>query len=318
MLLAKKPFIISQEVIQYIENSLHISKKGVAIKVYPHPDDICEEPRLFLESMSYYDRPLLRHVDSNITFEIASDSGTISFYFWLPNFTLERRARSQISAFYPKCNITKPREYFGIDIKNGDFAAGAYLKLKRHCLFPVRMDFEVDALNAITAPLTSLRDGERAVLQFCMQPARIGLEYKAKKMAKQFRFEINSQGKKTLSRSLRDTTAADLIEKKIGEKKYSAAIRILGFGKDKSISNIVHEVAGAFNIFTSPVTGNGFKVRQVPGRRMPKFVATMLTREATQFHCNGKLSASELAPMVHLPAGKEVRTKGIEWSTAPY
>jgi hypothetical protein len=97
---------------------------------------------------------------------------------------------------------------------------------------------------------------------------------------------------------------ADAIEQKIGQPLFNTAIRVLVIGAGDSTPSRIKEVAGAFNPFNHPVTGQGFRftvTQSLRERRIQGFLEAIHRRDLHTYTLPFHLSTAELAGMLALP-----------------
>lgn len=110
-------------------------------------------------------------VQEHLSFEIRSSADGINFYAVVPK-DFRTFIESQIYAQYPEAEIREAEDYAAkIDFEN-QLVDGAYLKLEREQIFPIRtyQDFEVDPLASITGAISDLAPGEEVWLQILFRP----------------------------------------------------------------------------------------------------------------------------------------------------
>ncbi len=122
-------------------------------------------------------RDAKRSVDF-LSFEIVSDKQTgVKFYAVVPRY-LVNFVEGQIYAQYPNAEISMTEDYVGSVVKGMDpetyrpFVATGEIEFDKDFIFPIKTfrDFEVDPLAAITSALSSVVDGEQAVIQILIRP----------------------------------------------------------------------------------------------------------------------------------------------------
>ncbi len=108
----------------------------------------------------------------HFAFEIISDKdGIISFYIAVPRY-LQQFFEQQIQAQYPTACIQELEDR-NIFFPQGQIA-GAYLKLKRHSMFPIKtyLKMETDPLSAVLNSLSRIAQEDAAVIQLVARSAR--------------------------------------------------------------------------------------------------------------------------------------------------
>ncbi|MBJ8031257.1 helicase HerA domain-containing protein [Bacillus cereus group sp. N21] len=105
-----------------------------------------------------------------ICWEIVADYKSISYRMWFPNQNIANQVIAKYYSEFPQAEFVK------IDSEKLEFKgkshAGTKLKLKRHWSLPFKTysDDAVDSQSELIAVLESLKEGQKVILQFLIQP----------------------------------------------------------------------------------------------------------------------------------------------------
>jgi hypothetical protein len=102
----------------------------------------------------------------------------------------------------------------------------------------------------------------------------------------------------------KERARADAIENKMGETQFRAAIRVLIVGAGERTPARMKEIAGAFNAFEHPETGQGFTfsiAKSLREHRIQAFVEAMHRRDLAAYTLPFRLSTPEIAGVAALP-----------------
>lgn len=276
------------------------------------------------------------------TLEIVAHAGLISFYVTVPD-TRADLLEEQIHAQFPDAVIIKSPDYNMFSPKGT--VVGCYMKFKRQNVFPIKTykKLESDPLNALTLPLTKLREREGIALQFVVKSAEgswrkpgisiarglqagktlsqieseKGFKGVLKSFGEFFQSKEKSDKEKEKQRERKLSPMEDEMVKGLDEKASKAGmdvnIRIVATSEDKERATILLQNAiaafGQYNIYEF---GNSFK-KAVPGSQK-KFVTDFIYRDFDE-HFRMVLNTEELASVWHLPL-PTTETPNINWLIA--
>lgn len=276
----------------------------------------------------------------HLSFEIVSESRFIRFYVFTPA-ALKDFVESQIYAQYPTVEIKEVEDYTHNLEKDIHFAS-AELLLSKPDFYPIKtfVDFEVDPIAAITAPLSKVSEGEKIWISILIKPAQEGWQQKglayvsAIKRGESPHFDW----KKAAIGLLRDfwqglnppsggtsapaasgpvelpgpvSEALEGIEAKATKLGFETKIRILAVSSNtKMARHRLLEAAAAFQQF-SKINLNSFKLGPIKIDD-PSALADYKHRS---FDKGYVLNVEELASLFHLP-NVSVKTPTIVWARA--
>lgn len=282
----------------------------------------------------------------HIGFEIVAQGSHIRFYVFCP-VHLRDFIEGQIYAQYPSVEIVKVDDYSRAINLDNDHIVGTELEMTKPDVYPIKtfVNFTVDPLAGITAPLGKMGDSDQVWIQVLVRPVDDSWQARGVALVKSIR-----EGKKTLSLTgsivgeiasfafdtireaaspgslkpaekgsvdptkLSGPTESALkgVEEKITKLGFATKIRIMAVGADiYSAQSKVMSVVGAFKQFNT-TNLNGFTAKQMiaDSRELwDKYTAR-------EFEDKGLvLNIEELASLYHLP-NITVETPNIVWTRA--
>ncbi len=270
-----------------------------------------------------------------ISFEIVAQGGLVSFYVAVPKESKEF-IEQQVHAQYPLAQIEEAADY---DLFQPDGqVASAHLVLKRQYFFPLHTykKLETDPLNALTNALAKVDAGDGAAIQILVRSARKewrsegvkiaslmqqGRSYdQARKKAGAFGFlgsdrhgdEKTGERAKEYRLSPLEGEMIKSIEEKVGQNGLDVNINLVASSPVPGRAQLyLNNLTGAFNQFSSPQYGNGFRrVAEGKSRIVNDFILRLF-HEARRV----VLTGDELASLWHLPLSS-TETPNIRWLMA--
>lgn len=283
---------------------------------------------LYLKKAKIFQEP------PSIAFEIASQLGSndISFYVCVPKY-LESAFEKYVQGVYPRAIIDKIPQDYTIFEPQG-CTAGAYLKLKENCLYPIStyQTLEKDPLSTITNNLSKISANEGAAIQVIIRPlSAMNLRKKGEKALSKIRegkhvrtaviessqpffvsmiFDIlkgpegsnNKQNTETpqMKEKTFDQKGYDALQSKIQKQPFETNIRILASAQSKGRADeILGHLADAFSQFSLSAI-NSFEPKILEGKKLRKLVYDFSFRIFNPAQ-NSILNLEELASVYHFP-----------------
>lgn len=259
---------------------------------------------------------------------------------------LESLVEKQVTSFYPDCYIEKVQDYN--IFKEGNYAVGKYMFLKKHFLYPIRTYARLnsDPINTLTNALSKLRPDEGAAIQIMIRPAKDGWQKKGRKVAKGIFmekkkthlqwwnpltwfvsiFEMLVHGEKKTgeqpSAMMRVTPLTEDEVKAMEEKNnrvgYETIIRLVASSPShKEAETHLQNIKSAFAQYTFP-NGNSFHYTKYHSNAslIYNFIFRRFRRNMRQWLLSGRrmiMSSEELASLFHLPNIRYNQTPQIAW-----
>lgn len=242
------------------------------------------------------------------TYEIRrSRPDRLQFQFCVPTKRLERKVRSHLSNQVPGIGFGDGTT--ALPVAPDDSIGGGILSLGREDRFPLETEFDSPPVNGLVASLHrhAMRDTKFTV-QILFQPVsgrtlgewrRKHLGYKTVNYLRKEKEQIWG----SRSPTPRERHQADLVEQKLGQRRYWASIRFAVIGAGKHTPSRVKELAGAFNVFENPETGqylNTTTIRGLRQRRFLEFYQAVGNRKFGGYSHKFQVSVPELAGLVSI------------------
>jgi hypothetical protein len=251
----------------------------------------------------------LRNASPTIAFEIRRASPeTLRFQFSVPTKRLERKIRTQLSNQVPGVEFGDGAE--GLPVAKDSTAGGGFLTAGRRDWYPFRQDFDDPPVNSLAS--TFHRHAMRNtsfVVQILFKPVvgeRVQRWLWKKQAYKQVNFLKKEKEKLWGSRSptKREKRQADAIEAKAGNSRFHTTIRFAVIGAEEYTKSRVKEIAGAYNIYENPETGQYLDIVTVEALRRQRifdFLQAVADRRYASWGRRFQASLDELAAFVSLP-----------------
>jgi len=251
----------------------------------------------------------LRNTSPIIAFEVVRPvSESLRFQFVVPTKRLERKVRTQLSDEIPDVGFDSGLG--GLPISEGDSIGGGLLTAGEEDWYPFRTDFSSPPTNALAALLHrhAIRD-TNVVAQVLFQPLSsrsLRNRLWRRRAVKQRDYLRREKEKIWGSRSptRREKRQADAVDTKIGTSRFWVCIRFLVVGAGEFTLSRVKELAGGFNRFENPETGQYFNMVVLRRLRRPLFVdfgRAVVDRRFGGWSRRFRCSAAELAGMISVP-----------------
>ncbi|MCX6806591.1 MAG: type IV secretion system DNA-binding domain-containing protein [Candidatus Berkelbacteria bacterium] len=273
----------------------------------------------------------------HLSFEVVSESKFIRFYVYTPD-SLKDFVESQIYAQYPSVEINEVPDYTE-NIEKESHWAFCEFEMSKDDFFPIKtfLNFDVDPIAAITAPLSKVAEGEKVWMEILVKPAKEGwqdegMEYvQAVKAGKDLKAGFGKKFARFLG-ELWDTATAyqsesksseapDLpgpvqealkgIELKVTKLGFETKIRILSISdKPEKAEHRLMQAAAAFQQF-SMINLNSFKKGPISVDKSQD----LEIYKSRHFDHGYIFNVEELASIFHLP-NLTVKTPTIVWARA--
>ena len=283
-------------------------------------------------------------IQEHLSFEIASVSGQIRFYVWVPK-ALQSFVEGQIYAQYPTVQIHEADEDYVAHERNHSVVYTSEITLTGSEFLPIKsfQNFEVDPLAGITGTLAKLETtGEEIWVQVLVRPIADDWHKSAESWMKKVKngggpLAFLNDGKgfdaKWLLTALealwkppeqgsggssaapelseRDKTRIAEAEKKATKLGYQVKIRLAYLGESQTNAKLqMQAIVGTFKQFNS-TNLNGFKVSGASFKKedLEKYRARLFADKGFI------LNIEEVASVFHLPH-TNVETPNIVWASA--
>ncbi|MDY6778203.1 MAG: hypothetical protein SVU32_06030 [Candidatus Nanohaloarchaea archaeon] len=183
----------------------------------------------------------------------------VRFQFTVPTKRMERKIRTQLTAEVPDVEFTEGST--GLPVSEGATLGGGLVTTGRLDRYPLATDFDAPPMNSVAAALHrhAMQDSS-FVIQILFQPF-VGQPVRSwwwKKRAYMRRNSLRKEKEKlwgTRQPTPRERQQADAIEDKAGSPRFTVSIRFAIIGAGEYTKSRVKELAGAFNVYENPETG---------------------------------------------------------------
>ena len=282
-------------------------------------------------------------IQEHLSFEIASVSGQIRFYVWVPK-TLRSFVEGQIYAQYPSVQIREADEDYVAHERDHSVTYTAEIVPTDNEMLPIKtfQSFEVDPLAGITGTLAKLESsGEEVWVQILVRPLADEWHKASDRWITSIKngsplsglfsgggnaggwlmqaFEAlwrppeegSSSSPTVRELSDRDKTRISEAEKKATKLGYQVKIRLAYLGESQSNAKLqMQSIVGTFKQFNS-TNLNGFKMSRASFAK-----EDLALYRARSFADHGFiLNIEELASVYHLPH-TNVETPNIVWASS--
>jgi len=233
----------------------------------------------------------------------------LRFQYSVPTKRLERKLRTQLQTEIPDLKFSTGDD--GLPVSEGDTVGGGVLTPGRKDCYPLRTEFDEPPINALTGILHrhTMQDTQ-IIVQVLFQPV-VGHPVKHRWWTRNTYQRIGYLRKNkpgTLPwhdrpATPREKRQADAIEQKAGTTKFHTAIRFIVIGAGEYTRSRVKELAGGFNIFENPETGqylDTVTVKNLREHEIIEFAETNVERDFTGTP-TFRTSIPELAALVSIP-----------------
>jgi len=252
----------------------------------------------------------LRNTSPVIVFEIRRHTpDKITFQFSTPTKRLERKVRTQLSNQVPGVEFAEGVD--GLPVTEGSTAGGGFLTAGRRDWYPLKTSFDDPPINSLVS--TFHRHAMRKtsfVVQVLFKPVvgeRIQRYLWKKQAYKQIQYLKKEKEQLWGSRepTKRERRQADAIEAKAGTSRFHTTIRAAVINAGEYTKSRIKELAGSFNTYENPETGQYLKTVTVDAlrrQRLLDFLQAVADRDYAGWGRKFQASLKELAAFVSLPS----------------
>ncbi|MFA6005770.1 MAG: DUF87 domain-containing protein [Patescibacteria group bacterium] len=252
-------------------------------------------------------------IETMLAFEIVARYGEILFYVHVP-LKIKDLVEKQIYANYPSADISTSEEP-NIFTEQGKVAFGALVQ-KETAYQPIKTykDLPNDSLSGLTSALSKMNEGEGALIQFLVRPARATWKKEGKNYVSQTRKNETNPEKATYKV---DQKTLDKIDEKCQKPGFETVIRFAVNAETKDSADMhIANIKSAFAQFNSELN----QFTKVHIFLKPTFMFNFVYRsfgfiDFWRWHEVSILSPDELATLYHFP-NKSVETPNIKWIKA--
>lgn len=252
----------------------------------------------------------LRNASPTIAFEIRRHTpDKLTFQFSTPTKRLERKVRTQLSNQVPRVEFDDGVE--GLPVGEESTAGGGFLTAGRRDWYPFRQAFDDPPVNSLVSTFhRHAMQNTSFVVQVLFKPVvgeRIQRWLWKKQAYKQIQYLKKEKEKFWGSRSptKREKRQADSIEAKAGNSRFHVSIRFAVLGAEEYTKSRVKELAGAYNTYENPETGqylDTVTVEALREQRILDFLQAVADRRYGGWGRKFQASLDELAAFVSLPS----------------
>ncbi|SDQ40720.1 hypothetical protein [Natronobacterium texcoconense] len=285
------------------------SKRFYAVEVKPpRQGDIPETVEEFLRGvLELQTRYRVKNTSPTIGYEIyRTRTDRLQVQFCVPTKRLERKVRTHLSNVIP--GIGFDTGFNGLPVLGDDSIGGAILTTGRDDQYPLRTDFDSPPIDSVVGALHrhAMRD-TRFVIQILFKPvAGFSVEdwwrkRRGYRTVSHLRKETDLYDR---SATPRERKQADLVDRKLGTRRYWTCIRFAVIGAGEYTPSRVKEVAGAFNVFENLGSSQYLDIYTVQGRRQKPFLGfckAIRDRAFGGYSLRFQTSLQELAGLVSVP-----------------
>lgn len=251
----------------------------------------------------------LRNKSPIVAYEIRrGQPGRLKLQFCVPTKRLERKVRTQLSNQIPGIRFSRGSP--NLPVLPGDSIGGGILTTGRKHRFPLQTEFDSPPINGVVAGLHrhAMQD-TKILVQLLFQPVgghSVKEWWRRRQCLQTIRFLRKDKEKQRDSRSPtpRERRQADLVEQKLGERRFWVSIRFAVIGAEEYTPSRVKELAAGFNIFENPESGQYLDAETLRGVRQRRFIElfqAIRDRRFGGYSHRFQASTSELAGLVSIP-----------------
>lgn len=251
----------------------------------------------------------LRNASPTIAFEIRRHTPQkLQFQFSVPTKRLERKIRTQLSNQVPSIEFGDGVE--GLPVTEESTAGGGFLTAGRRDWYPFRQDFDDPPVNSLVSTFhRHAMQNTSFVVQVLFKPVvgeRVNRWLWKKQAYQQIRYLKKEKEQLWGSRSptKREKRQADSIEAKAGNSRFHTTIRFAVLGAEEYTKSRVKELAGSYNTYENPETGQYLDTVTVEALREQSifnFLQAVADRNYAGWGRKFQASLDELAAFVSLP-----------------
>ena len=256
-------------------------------------------------------------VDDVVAFEIVGRKADIRFYVSIPAKITDLIEKT-IYGYYPQADIGRVDEP-NIFSERGKVAYGSFVQ-KDFPYMPIKTykDLPTDPLAAVTSALSKMDEGEGAIVQFLIRPAKPTWKKAGKSYVASTKKNEANPEKATFKT---DPKMLEKIDDKCSRSGFETTIRYVVSAKTSDLAGIhARNISSGFSQFNSDL--NSLKKPRLwfKGAFMINFIYKFFpVVEPSFFKSVSVFSTDELATLFHFP-NKTIETPHIQWlkaKTAP-
>ena len=231
----------------------------------------------------------------------------IQIQFSVPSRRLERKVRSQIKSELDGIQLTEGTDQ--IPVTEGDSVGGGILTTGRRDWYPLQTSFDEPPTNSVVGSLHrhAMQDTQ-VVIQVLFKPVAgkpLRRWYRNRRTYQRIGYLRKEKEKLWNNRppTPREKRQADAVERKAGTTRFYTSIRLLFINSKEYTPSRVKELAGSFNIYENPDTGqylNAVTIQTLQNRILD-FASTIQERRFGSWHRRFHASTEELAALVSIP-----------------
>jgi hypothetical protein len=288
------------------------SKQFYAVEVQPPvTGDIPATVEGFVRGMlEIQTRLLVKNTSPTVVYEIQRPRrDRLWLQFCVPTKRLGRKVRAHLSNEVPGIGFTEG--VTRLPVMPGDSIGGGILTTGRKDRFPLRTEFDSSPpINGLISTLhrDSMRD-TRYVVQILFKPVAgepVREWLRKRRSHKTMDFLRKDQEKLRGSRSAtpRERKQADLVERKMDQRRFWVSIRFAVIGAGESTASRVKEIAGSFNAYESLDSRQYIDTVTIRGLRQKRFLEfyrALGSRTFGGYSLRFQASIEELAGLVSIP-----------------
>ena len=240
----------------------------------------------------------------------------LKLQFTVPTKRLERKLRTHLSNNIDGIGFAEGIS--GLPVAEETTVGGGLLTTGRPSYFPLRTDFDSPPANSLASALHwHAMQNTRVVVQLLFTPI-VGQPVRNwwwKTWAYQRRNYLKKEKEKLWGNrtpTKREKVQARQVDRKAGTGRFKTAIRFLFIGSGEYTASRVKELAGAFNVYENPDTGqylNAVTVRSLRRSQILRFAQAVASREYRGWTRSFRTTPDELAALVSIPDRSQKNTR---------
>jgi hypothetical protein len=251
----------------------------------------------------------LRNTSPTAAYEIRRTTpDNLEFQFALPTKRLERKLRTHLKNAVPSIEFEPGNN--GLPVTEEESIGGGLLTTGRKDWYPLRTDFDHPPANSLASALHrhAMQD-TKIIVQVLFRPV-IGQPlrswWRTRRTYQRIGHLRREKEKLWGSRppTPREKQQADALEQKAGTTRFHTSIRLLIIGAGEYTPSRVKELAGGFNIYENPDTGQYLNAKTIHTpftSRFIDFADAVRSRRFAGWHHRFHSSVPELAGLVSIP-----------------
>lgn len=253
----------------------------------------------------------LRNASPITAFEIRRPQpDTLRLQIAVPTTRLERKLRTHLDGRIPGIGFSDGTSGLPVTITDEPTIGGALLTAGRRDWYPFHTEFSQPPTNHVIGALhPHAMQQTRFVIQILFQPVAgkpLRRWWNTRRAYKRIGYLRKEKEQLWNSRSPtpRETNQADAIETKIANPRFRTSIRMLVINGGEYTRSRVKEVAGAFNVYEHPETGQFLNIETVtPFRRQHvlRFCRAVAQRRFARWSRSFHTTADELGALLAVP-----------------